>query len=91
MNLSKMPPVPTKAITKLLILRSTSQLTVVLGPMFAGKTTRLLEYADYYAKQGSVLLIKPKSDTRYSTDNIVSHSRASKSALSVDTLKDAVT
>ncbi|MFA5560146.1 MAG: thymidine kinase [Acholeplasmataceae bacterium] len=47
---------------------------VVCGPMFAGKTEELIRRIRRleYAKQ-SVLVFKPKIDTRYSENEIISH------------------
>lgn len=50
-------------------------LTVICGPMFAGKTTEMLKRI-LWAKNGQqrrALVFKPTFDTRYSKEDIVSH------------------
>jgi len=52
-------------------------LTVICGPMFAGKTTELQRRVqDARATGGSVLVVKPERDTRYASDAIVTHTGA---------------
>ncbi len=51
-----------------------TQYITITGPMFSGKTTTLLQMADYYREQGYfTLFAKPAIDTRYSKTHIVSH------------------
>ena len=55
-----------------------SKLDMILGPMFSGKTTKLLEILDVFDKQNiKYLAIKPKIDDRYNESDknnfIVSH------------------
>ena len=48
---------------------------IFTGPMFGGKTTRLLSALERYAYQNkNILLFKPSIDTRYSKDSVVTHS-----------------
>lgn len=47
-------------------------LTVIGGPMFAGKTTWLLNHAKTLVP-GSYRLFKPGMDTRYAADQVVTH------------------
>ncbi len=54
------------------------QLIVICGPMFAGKSTRLLQELAQHA--GPTLLIKPARDTRYATDAVVTHDGVTQSA-----------
>lgn len=50
------------------------KLIVICGPMFAGKSTRLITEGEKYIKAGrQVVYLKPSSDTRYSVDEIVTH------------------
>ncbi len=45
---------------------SNSFLAVISGPMFSGKTGKLISYAEYYAGRGiQFLILKPDIDTRY--------------------------
>lgn len=59
-------------------------LTVVCGPMFAGKTTELLRRT-LWAKhlEQNVAVVKPSFDNRYSEEEIVSHDGLSTKALSI--------
>ena len=48
---------------------------LIVGPMFAGKTTRLLQRVSEAEAQGlRVLLVKSRKDDRYSDAEVVSHS-----------------
>jgi thymidine kinase len=54
------------------------QLTVITGPMFAGKTEALLHVIREATDLGkTVCAFKPRVDDRYSKDKIVSHSKQS--------------
>ena len=48
---------------------------VIIGPMFSGKTSRLLRETEELERQGvmDILLLKSEKDSRYSSDHIVSH------------------
>jgi thymidine kinase len=49
-------------------------LTMIVGPMFSGKTTELLRLLGRYKMAGySVALLKPSIDKRYSNREVVSH------------------
>lgn len=51
-----------------------STLTVICGPMFAGKTTALLRHIHSARESGeSVLVVKPERDTRYDPNALVTH------------------
>ena len=56
--------------------RNCGWIEVVCGPMFSGKTEELIRrlVRAQYAKQ-RVAIFKPKTDTRYSNDYIVSHNK----------------
>ena len=48
---------------------------VFTGPMFGGKTTRLLSALERYQYQNkNLVLFKPKIDVRYSEDTVTTHS-----------------
>ena len=66
------------------------KLTVICGPMFAGKSTRLITEGEKYIKAGrQVVYLKPSSDTRYSVDEIVTHDQVKVPAsLITNQLKD---
>ena len=49
-------------------------LTLIVGPMFSGKTTELHRLFERKTRAGvSCLLVKYTKDVRYSTDHVVSH------------------
>lgn len=49
-------------------------LILFVGPMFGGKTTRLLAYLDrYYHQRKNIVAFKPKLDERYSASSINTH------------------
>ncbi|MFU8792588.1 MAG: thymidine kinase [Acholeplasmataceae bacterium] len=58
---------------------------VVCGPMFAGKTEELIRRIKRleYAKQ-NVLVFKPKIDTRYAVNEIVSHNLSKKPSILIE-------
>lgn len=58
-------------------------LIIVGGPMFAGKTTWLLQYTKDLA-QGSFVVIKPSMDIRYANDECVTHNGERVPAINVD-------
>ncbi|MFG0273618.1 MAG: thymidine kinase [Phycisphaerales bacterium] len=61
------------------------RLEVVCGPMFAGKTTRLLERLAAAQQAGrAVIAAKPRIDTRYHPTDIVTHAGRSISAHTID-------
>lgn len=59
-------------------------LIVVAGPMFAGKTTWLLDYAKQLPKD-SFKVFKPSIDTRYAKAAVVSHNGGKIAADNLDT------
>ena len=64
-------------------------LTVICGPMFAGKTTELQRrIALAHAAGRRVLVVKPARDTRYADDAIVTHPGARVAARAVATLDE---
>ena len=62
-------------------------LTVICGPMFAGKSTKLIELAGEL-DSNSCLLIKPAFDTRYHETKIMTHDGKSIDAISVNTIEE---
>lgn len=64
---------------------------IFTGPMFGGKTTRLLaalERAKYQKKK--IALFKPKIDTRYSFDKVTSHIGFSWDAINISTGEEMI-
>ncbi|KAF8031832.1 hypothetical protein BT93_D0905 [Corymbia citriodora subsp. variegata] len=56
---------------------SSGEIHVIVGPMFAGKTTSLLQRIELESSGGrSVAVIKSSKDTRYGLDSIVTHDGA---------------
>jgi thymidine kinase len=64
-------------------------LTVICGPMFAGKSTRLIEMAKEL-EPSSCLLIKPAFDTRYHESRIVTHDGKFIDAISANCIGEPV-
>ena len=54
-------------------MKKASGLIVITGPMFAGKTTRLLKEVQKASKKGKPILFRSAIDNRYSTTEVVSH------------------
>ena len=69
-----------------------TKLDIILGPMFSGKTTKLLEIMEVFDKEGvKYIAIKPEIDNRYTDTNnnyIVSHNLKKKQCSTVSNLKD---
>ena len=60
-----------------------------VGPMFGGKTTRMLSQLDQYAYMGEdALIFKPRLDERYETDWVCSHTGVKRQAQRVETGAD---
>jgi thymidine kinase len=59
------------------------RLTIVTGPMFAGKTTALIKAVSMFSPN-EVLVFKPSIDTRYSKENVVTHTSQSYPALLIE-------
>ena len=72
---------------------NSSKLDMILGPMFSGKTTKLLEIMDAFDKQGiKYIAVKPNIDNRYNDSDknnfIVSHNFEKKECKVTSDLKD---
>ncbi len=63
----------------------TGWIEVITGCMFSGKTEELIRRLNRarYARQ-NVRIFKPRIDSRYAADSVVSHSRQELSALAID-------
>lgn len=66
--------------------RGKGKLTVIAGPMFSGKTGKLVALVDVFTRMGhSVLTVKPKIDDRYGAKKeIHSHDHKHSKALVMD-------
>ncbi|OMO53883.1 Thymidine kinase, partial [Corchorus capsularis] len=54
--------------------RFSGEIHVIIGPMFAGKTTSLLRRIKSEANNGrNIAMIKSSKDTRYAVDSVVTH------------------
>ena len=57
-------------------LKNEGYLEIILGPMFSGKTSKLIDIYDKYISQNKdVFVINYFQDTRYSTDMLSSHDK----------------
>ena len=64
-------------------------LTIVTGPMFSGKSSRLLSLVSQYAAIDTpVLVVKHADDTRYSRTEVVTHDNQRASCLAIRDLDD---
>lgn len=65
------------------------KLTIIVGPMYSGKTTELLSFLEIY-KLGrkKTLLFKPALDVRYGVDVVRTHSGLEAQAVSVERSKN---
>ena len=70
---------------------SFGSLSIFLGPMFSGKTTKLIERYAHYTKKGvKVLAINYSKDTRYTSEPfMVSHDKTSIPCILVSRLSEA--
>lgn len=65
------------------------RIDVIIGPMFAGKTSELLNRVNQAQDSGlRVMLVKSEKDSRYSTKHIVTHDGKKKDCFSVSDLAD---
>lgn len=62
-------------------------LEIIIGPMFAGKSTKLIEIAGRYESiQKKILAVNHKIDTRYGENVISSHNLLKKDCISLEKL-----
>jgi thymidine kinase len=70
---------------------SNPQFVVYCGPMFSGKTSRMLmELEKYRYQKKNICVFKPVIDDRYDIDNVVTHSGWSTPAIPVRSAKDMI-
>lgn len=66
-------------------------LTILMGPMFAGKSSRILSLVSRYAALGTdVLVIKHADDVRYRRNDIATHDGRNTPCIAVRDLHDLV-
>jgi thymidine kinase len=71
------------------LLKSTAYLELIIGPMYSGKTSKLLElYKQYKFCDISVCVINHSLDNRYHEDMLSSHDKIMIPCLNVENLKD---
>lgn len=67
------------------------EFTVYVGPMFGSKTSRLLSQLERFKYQHKrVAVFKPKLDSRYSVDSIVTHMGLSMPAITIESGADVL-
>jgi thymidine kinase len=68
----------------------TGYLQLITGPMFSGKSTRLLYYIQVYKEKGQkIFIVKPSMDNRYSTESkLVTHDGRSEPCVSCVKLEE---
>lgn len=67
------------------------ELKIFTGPMFGGKTTRLLAALErYHYQHEDVKLFKPRMDSRYSTEEVMTHSGLKQDAILVSSGKEII-
>ncbi len=73
-------------VTKKKTSKKKGRLTVVAGPMFSGKTSKLVAMVEVFSRMGHIVLtVKPKLDNRYGgKDEIHSHDHKKTPAIVVD-------
>jgi thymidine kinase len=70
-------------------MNNNGQLRLILGPMYSGKTSELLNrYRRWKLAGKKILLIKYENDTRYKEDSIVTHDGLSVKAYKCKLLKE---
>lgn len=66
-------------------------LSILMGPMFAGKSSRILNLVSRYTALGtSILVLKHAEDTRYSRAEIATHDGQRAPCLSIQSFDDLV-
>ena len=61
-----------------------NEFRMYVGPMFGGKTTRMLSQIERYSYMGEeALIFKPKVDERYQSCHVVSHTGMQKEAIRI--------
>ena len=68
--------------------KSIGHLTLIIGPMYSGKSTRLINYArKFKIINKKFLIFKHNIDTRYDTDFICSHNLDKEPCICIDDIK----
>ena len=65
------------------------RLELIIGPMFSGKSTELIRHIRMLRViNASYVVIKPRMDSRYDSNKIVSHNQESETCIVVDDLNE---
>ncbi len=68
---------------------NSGSIELIIGCMFSGKTTQLINTIKRYQSIGqSVMIINYKADDRYGNDQVISHDRWGVDSINLDDLKD---
>lgn len=65
-----------------------SRLTIVIGPMFSGKSSYLIKQINQFKDKESLLSINHKIDNRYDNNKIINHNKLSVDCLSLNRIED---
>ncbi|ABV34047.1 MULTISPECIES: thymidine kinase [Pseudothermotoga] len=67
------------------------KLTLIVGPMYSGKTTELLSYVEIYRLgRKKTIVFKPSLDNRYGVDCVKTHAGVEVEAIAVEKSADAM-
>ena len=70
-------------------MNMSGKLDLVIGPMFSGKSTELIRHIRMLKViNASYVVIKPRMDTRYDSNKIVSHNQDSETCIVADDLNE---
>jgi thymidine kinase len=70
-------------------MTKSGKLELIIGPMFSGKSTELIRHIRMMKVINTkYIVIKPKIDTRYELDKIVSHNKDSENCIVIDDLNE---
>lgn len=68
-----------------------AKLDIIIGPMFAGKSSELIKrIRQLKVLKKEYIVIKPLIDTRYSDDHIVSHNNDMEHCISINNINDFI-
>ncbi len=71
--------------------RKVGKIVTITGPMFSGKTSRLIELLERHMRAGrDIALFKPNIDSRYSDNEVTSHKGIKMNAIKSPIGKDSI-
>lgn len=68
----------------------TSELHITMGPMFSGKTSKLIETYETYKNIKNVCVLSYSEDTRYSNTEVVNHNKKAINSIRVSNIKEFI-